>query len=990
MKRADPGQERPQAPWMALDGALRPTRGAVDTSAQASPASAVERRDFLRLAGIGAAAALAACERIPVRHAIPYLVPPEGITPGASIHYASTCSACPASCGLIAVVRDGRPVKLEGNPRHPISAGGLCALGQADLRALYDADRLRAPTLDRHATSWPQIDAAVEEGLTAVKQAGLRIGLLTPTLVSPTARLAADAFVARHAATHVEFDPDPETPRALQLAYGILHDRTMLPSFDLQPVEHLVILGLDSLATGPDPVGFAAAYAARRRADDGHRPLRHVQIEASLTLTGAAADERWQATARERRLVALRLLRAVARGTPGSEAASIVDHFASYPDLDSSDERQTRLADTLLSRRGHSLVLGGGDDTVEAIAVALLNRLLGNEGASVDLARPSNIRSGQDARLARMLDELTTGSYGALVVVGVDPVGQLGEGDALRAALEGLTLSVAITDRPHATAAACNVVAAAHHGLECWNDFEPRAGLLTLAQPAIRPLFETRHPFANLLQWSGHESPDYRDTLMDRWRREVLTAEPDFDTAWHRTLSSGQPVELAPQATAPAAGGLREALALMASTAHANGSSETSGAEKLELDVIAEVSRRDGSRSFVPWLQELPDPLTRVSWLPSARIAPKLAQARDLRDGDVVAFHVGDRSITLPVRVTPGQHPNVVAVPAGYGLRDGDPEHPERNAYRLLDSSGGRRQRLGLPVRLVRTGGHEALPIVQIHPTSEGRPIVHQVDDLEAEVHEPHHPEASLWPHAERSSPQWRMVIDLNSCTGCSACVVACQAENNIAVVGADEMRRNRSMHWLRIDRYFDGTPEEPDVLFEPMLCSQCDNAPCETVCPVLATVHSTDGLSQQVYNRCVGTRYCANNCPYKVRAFNWFDNQPSEPIERMVLNPDVVVRSRGVMEKCSFCVQRIQAARIEARRAGAEVLPEVQTACQQSCPARAISFGDGTDPESKVARQAGSPRAFRVLAELGIEPSVAYLARVRARNGGESSGHHS
>jgi molybdopterin-containing oxidoreductase family iron-sulfur binding subunit len=331
----------------------------------------------------------------------------------------------------------------------------------------------------------------------------------------------------------------------------------------------------------------------------------------------------------------------------------------------------------------------------------------------------------------------------------------------------------------------------------------------------------------------------------------------------------------------------------------------------------------------------------------------------------------------------------VLGLPIGYGRADGG-DDPIRNAFRLSAWTSSRLARRGLAAVAQKTGGFEALPIVQPQASREGREVVHQLASYEEAVpHEAHGRDKDLWPNVEKSSPQWHMVIDLDACTGCSACVVACQAENNVAVVGPDEVRRHRDMHWLRIDRYFSGNPENPDLLFEPMLCAQCGHAPCETVCPVAATVHSEDGLNQQVYNRCVGTRYCANNCPYKVRRFNWFDNEPrmGGPLERMVLNPDVVVRSRGVMEKCTFCVQRIQLARLAARDEGRDV-GDVKTACQQSCPARAIAFGDGHDPQGEIAALRRSPRAFQVLAELGIEPGVTYLARVRARASGTKGDH--
>jgi molybdopterin-containing oxidoreductase family iron-sulfur binding subunit len=406
-----------------------------------------------------------------------------------------------------------------------------------------------------------------------------------------------------------------------------------------------------------------------------------------------------------------------------------------------------------------------------------------------------------------------------------------------------------------------------------------------------------------------------------------------------------------------------------------------------EIEIITEVSCRNSAHAANPWLRELPDPLTRVSWSGCARVAPALARDLGIADGTVVDVAVGGAVVTLPAIVLPGQHPDVVAVPAGYGTwdeaRPHDVDATQANAARPLLGSAVAAVGIGwrgASTTLENTGRASVVPRIQIHAQTEGRPIVHQVGAHDEAVHLPHHPEADMWPERAETSPQWGMVIDLDACVGCSGCVVACQAENNIPVVGAEQMAHHRDMYWLRIDRYFVGDADDPDVLFEPMLCAQCDHAPCETVCPVAATVQSSDGLNQQIYNRCVGTRYCANNCPYKVRRFNWFKFEPTDPIERLVLNPDVVVRSRGVMEKCTFCVQRIQSARIDARRDGRPAF-EVQTACQQSCPAQAIHFGDATNREGAVARLGAKPRAFQVLAELGIKPSLTYMARVRTRD---------
>ena len=998
MRRPGPASDAPREEAMTVP--IDPTRPWIEPDRLGSPAAepgperneeaapqgvAPGRREFLKLTGIGAAAALAACRRLPVEQSLPYLVPPEDVVPGVPVRYASTCTACPASCGLLVSCLDGRPVKLEGRPDHPLSGGGLCALGQGDLRGLYDAGRLRAPRLLGREAAWEEVDAHVEKALAELRGGTGRVAVLTTTIVSPTARAAVEAFLAPFGGRLVEHDAEAKPVSALLDAEELLRGTPRLPYPELARTDLLVVLGADPLGTGWDPVGFTRAWAARRA--DGSRPaFRHVQAEGCLSLTGAAADERLVLSAAERRALALALLRSAAEASDDPAAPAVAAALAGLPPA-----ADGALAAELGAARGRSLVLSGSDDVAEQVAVALLNRFLGNDGATVDRSRPSLVRRGRDGALSALLAAVEAGEVEALFVVGLDAVDQLPEGDRLAAALKKLPLSVAVTDRPTATAAACGVVASAHHGLECWGDAEPRAGVVTLAQPAVRPLFGTRPPWEPFLRWAGVPDADWRTHLKESWRTR-LGAPADFEARFTEAVRSGRAPERA-GVTAATAPFLAAAAPVVpeAAVRLVGGAASAPAPPELAVELLAEVGMRDGSRAHVPWLRELPDPLTRVSWSPCVRVAPDRARALGVSDGDVVRVETGSgRSVTLPVRIQPGQHPSVLGVPVGYGRRDGDEGRAERNGYRLAAVDGTHLVTSGLPARVARTGERVALPLMQPTGDTHGRPVVRQVAARDERLEPAHHiAPATLWPERKPTSPKWEMVVDLDACTGCGGCVVACQAENNLPVVGEDEIRRSRDMYWLRVDRYFLGDPAAPDVLFEPMLCAQCDNAPCETVCPVAATVHSEDGLNQQVYNRCVGTRYCANNCPYKVRRFNWFDYPVKEPVERLVLNPNVVVRSRGVMEKCTFCVQRIQAERIASRRAGREDWRGggVETACQQSCPARAIAFGDGTDPEGEVARRKGSPRAFQVLEELGIGPAVTYLAKVRTRPGHAEKG---
>jgi Fe-S-cluster-containing dehydrogenase component len=951
--------------------------------------SGMNRRGFLRALGISGIASLAACERMDIGRAIPMLIPAEELIPGTQVKYASTCTACPAACGLMVSVRDGRPVKLEGYKAHPLSKGGLCALGQADIRGLYDAGRLQSPTAEGESVTWDQLDVSVHSRLNGVRESGKSVNVVSSTIVSPTARQAIEDFLRPYNGRLVEYDAGIENTPAVRDAYRLLDGRAITPALAIDQADVLLVFRADLLGTGSDSVVHTMQYSDRRRNRKQGDDFRHIQVEANLSLTGAAADERILATTYQRRLMAFSVLKHVA-GNASSDSATLARELVStLPEPEGVVGRSAEIAQQLLHHKGRALVVSGSNDTAEQVAVALTNRILGAEGHTLNLELPSLIRRG-DAALAGFMSDLRDSRVGAAFIVGQNPVEELPQGTEIKSLLGGLPLSVAITDRPNATTAACQFIAPSHHRLESWGDAAPRGDVLTIAQPTIRPIYDTRHPVENFLYWAGDETTDYHQYLVNSWRRNVFAnaTETTFPSLWNNAVSNGSvPADMALSSTFddPASDRERPASARQRRTSLVElfNTVDSDAPIGLEVELLEEVGVRDGKPSFNPWMRELPDPLTRTSWIATVRMAPSLAKSKGISNGDVIELQVEDSSVRLPVLILPGQHPDVLGIPVGYGLRDGDGAEIDRNAFRLVQEHGGRFVTAGLPVALHLTGERHTLPLMQTHDETGGRDIIHQVSSPDEAVHTVSHGEnTSLW-ETRKHSPHWDMVIDLDACTGCGGCVLACQAENNIPVVGPQDMADHRDMHWLRIDRYFEGDDDTPEVLFEPMMCAQCDYAPCETVCPVAATVHSQDGLNQQVYNRCVGTRYCANNCPYKVRRFNWFDYRPDDPVERMVLNPDVVVRERGIMEKCTFCVQRIQRARIDAKIDGTEDQPlTVETACQQSCPAKAISFGDGGQKGSTVAEAKESPRAFQVLAELGIAPSITYLARVRNRNG--------
>lgn len=1003
------------------------------------------RREFLEASGFGLfLAATAGCGRAPVHNAFSYIEQPEGSVPGRASHYASICGACPAACGLLVKNRDGRPIKLEGNPRHPLSQGGLCAAGQAAVLGLYDSQRLAGPLAAGKPVAWERVDGEIRAQLDDIRARGGGIRFLSESLTSPTTRAIIRRFLEGETAPsdaaaqpakdgshwkgfrdalHVVYDPLSSS--AILDAYQQTHGARVLPQYRLDQADVIVSLDADFLGTWISPVAFTAGYQ-RGRVPEG-RPAQmsyHVQFESRMSLTGSNADERFLVLPDELGPVLRQLAARLARNRGGA-ATAIPSHNPPVPAA-----ALDRLAERLWQARGRSLVLCGSQD-VEVQALAnFVNDLLGAYGATILLDQPSYARQGDDRQLASLLEEVRAGKVAALFIAGVNPLYDLPQAAELKGDLQRIPLVVSLADRVDETAALAHYVCPASHFLESWGDAEPVAGVVGVVQPALRPLGNTRPLVESLAAWMNQPQTAY-ELVRQHWEGVIYPRreedgkdkkETSFESFWNETLERGY-AEV--KADVPAVKEFdRESLRL-------DEKPPQQAAGDFTLVLYPSVALLDGRHALNPWLQELPDPVTKVTWDNYACLSPAAASALGLEDGDVVRIGNIARngeapSLELPVLIQPGQHDRVVAVALGYG-REGTGRFAKiaprwiearplvgrnglvgSNAAPLLALEGGtlRYERRG--VTLTRTDQKHALACTQRHheitvperlatPGARRRPMI-QSTTLPAYRENPQsggEPQSAddvgLWPDDHPyTGKRWGMVIDLARCTGCSACVVACQAENNVPVVGRDEVRRSREMHWIRIDRYYSNIAGAVDTAYQPMLCHHCENAPCENVCPVLATVHSEEGLNQQVYNRCVGTRYCANNCPYKVRRFNWFRYARDDRRANLVLNPDVTVRSRGVMEKCSFCAQRIQEAKLEAKRLGREVADgEIQPACQQSCPAKAIVFGDLNDPKSGVSQLAALPRYYQVLAELNTRPAVGYLRRVRNRDAGEGGPEH-
>ncbi len=946
-------------------------------------ATSLKRRTFLQIIGASVAAgALSGC-RPPREKIIPYAKQPPELTPGVANWYASTCPGCSAACGALVKVMDGRPIKLEGNPDHPLSRGGLCAIGQGAVAGLYDPYRRIGPSREGKPTTWAEADAAISDALSRSRASKRQVALITGSMSgSATAALVADFMAAFPQARHVIYDPFPyEAVReAHRRAYGV----SVVPRYRFDQADLVVAFGADFLGTWLSPVEFTKQWSSKRAASHA---ARHIQVEARMSLTGTNADERHTLSPSEQAdCLAATLMKVVT--TLGAATPDLASVKASW-----TSEVQTvadRLADALVAQRGKRLVVtDSGDAAVQTLAVAL-NDALGNVGTTVDLERPSRQWQGSDTQLASLVGAMQRGDVEVLIIHGCNPAHSWPRGKEFADAVAKVPCSVATGSVADETTRLTKWHCPSPHALEAWSDAEPASGIHSIGQPVLRPLYRTRSLQDSLLAWSGKRM-SFHQYLQEHWRTAVFPkaakASGDFAAFWDEALERGWvQVEASPTRVGP----FRKGVVPSALRQVAGRTKEPNGTE---FELYHSVALRDGEAANNPWLQELPDPITKITWGNCACIAPSLATRLGISEGQWIEVGAADGSaLAVPAHVQVGQHPGTVSIALGYGRTEAGPigNGVGVNAGHLAALSGGMRRFHGQARSVAVASNRPAFPFAktQIHDDLDGRPIVGEADrhahgspeeghDHGHAGHEEERRKANLWGKPIPSDRRWGMVIDLDRCTGCSACVAACDIENNVPAVGPDEVRRSRDMHWMRIDRYFEGDADSPTVRHQPMMCQHCANASCESVCPVLATVHDDQGLNVQVYNRCVGTRYCANNCPYKVRRFNWFDNQAKLAARRLGLNPSVTVRSRGVMEKCSLCIQRIQEARIRSRNEGRDVQDgEVRTACEQSCPADAIVFGDLQDPNSRVARLAKDTRAFSALEELNRQPAIRYLAR--------------
>ncbi|PIR25653.1 MAG: molybdopterin oxidoreductase [Deltaproteobacteria bacterium CG11_big_fil_rev_8_21_14_0_20_42_23] len=954
---------------------------------QKAEMSGMERRDFLKVMAASIAMAGAACTRRPVEKIMPYINKPEGVIPGVPVWYASSFEDGSSSYAVLVRTREGRPVKLEPNVDAPLNATGLSARAQASLLDLYHPDRIKAPSFVQNGTlkesNWEDLDKHIIAKLDAVKKTGGKIRVLTGVSSSPTTQKVLRSFENTYNAASISYDSvfPNEMVEAAKLSYG----KSLLPRYRFEEAKVIVSFGADFLGNWMNPVRNMAGFSEGRNVDAG-KMSRFIAFESVPTVTGTNADMFVPVKAGDEIFVALSLAYEVARRTGNASVASSLRSYApekleSKINFPASHIVET--AEELVASRGTGLVVGANPNAKDAVllqvAVNFINSTLANDGVTLDWTlAPRDYVGSSFEELKHLVAEMHAGEVEVLIVADADPLFTLPAELNCEEALKKVGLVISCADYFTATSAQSHVVCPGTHYLEAWGDANPERGLYTLVQPVIAPLHQGRSCQDSLLHWSGSES-NYHEVLKHNWKSEVLP-RVSSSLSWKDALKMGFVDAFASK---------RNDHGRIASAETFNPSAlknlpQLSSSAELSLALYPSLSLYDGRNNTNSWLLELPDPVTKLTWENVVSLSLATATKLSLREGDVVKVKSETFSAELPVHIQPKLHDATAAVALGFAAPHGMQVYPFQSYAHQTPSWNG------IKVELEKTGKTALLACTQGHHELENR--AHDIFSDATWKEFQHNPHAGIKKHAELPSMweerkyeghRWGMVIDTNACTGCSACVVACQAENNIPVVGKEQVIRGREMHWIRIDRYYSsekGKTANPNVSHQPMTCQQCSNAPCETVCPTLATFHSDDGLNMMSYNRCVGTRYCANNCPYKVRRFNFFEQTLSikEPMNQ-VLNPDITTRSRGVMEKCTFCIQRIQEKRNDAIIEKRELKDgEIKTACQQTCPAQAITFGDLNMKESQVAKMAASQRGYHVLAELNTRPVVTYLTKIR------------
>ena len=984
-----------------------------DTSKIEDPTTT--RRDFLKYAGFTTAAAtVAACEG-PVIKSVPYVVQPEEIRPGVASYYASAIADGYDFASILVKTREGRPIKVKRNPDSPVF-GSANARVHASILSMYDSLRLKGPKINKIDSDWGEFKFQIKEKLNLLSENNKPVVLLTQTFASPSVKTIVRKLISKYPnIKHVVYDTisESESLDAYENVYGV----RALADYDLSKAETIISIDADFLGDwqgGGYDKNYAKGRVPEKKNHTNSKMSYHMQFESNLTLSGANADKRIPCTPSELKNILAYIYAELINKSIDSKLKPELKKISS------------KAIQRIKSSGSKAVVLSGIQDTSAQELVLAINSIIKSE--AYDSKNPRLIRQGDNKQVNQLLNDLIKENISGLITVGVNPVLNLSSGSKISDAIKKLDLSLSFSLKMDETASACNYVAAMHHYLESWGDYEFKTGYYFLAQPTIRPLFNT-YQFQDFILEMLDENENYYSYLKKYWTNNLLQGST-FSKALHDgfytkdyslknkgSFSKDEMFDKAKQLT-------------------------KNNNEGISLILYPKTGMGDGQQANNPWLKEFPDPITRVSWDNYLTISKQDADKIGLKNvsvangalnGSYAKVKVGDQSLVVPTLIQPGQSPGSVGLAYGFGNKMGLKQEMQVgvNAYKFYINQNKVQQ-----VSVTLADGFHEFACVQLHNTLMGRGDIIKETTLEIfntkekdywnpvpRVSKNHietevtSPEVDIWQEYDRSiGHHFNLSIDLNSCTGCGACVIACHAENNVPVVGKEEVRKSRDMHWLRIDRYYsseesfdqdnksvddisglgdslskfgqmENPSENPQVVFQPVMCQHCNHAPCETVCPVAATSHGRQGQNHMAYNRCIGTRYCANNCPYKVRRFNWFlynkndefDYHMNDDLGRMVLNPDVVVRSRGVMEKCSFCIQMTQKTILDAKLEGREVREdEWSCACSDACESGAMVFGDINDKKSKVSKLKKSDRMYHLLESVGTKPNVMYQVKVR------------
>jgi len=917
------------------------------------------RRTMLRLmAASFGLAGLAACRR-PTEHIFPLAKGVEDYVPGNPLFYSTAFALGSAAFGLHVETHDGRPTKIEGNPNHPASLGAASAFAQASILSLYDPDRTRSVRQGRRRSSW---EAFGEFAKDYFRDDGDGLRFLSGEVISPSLEAVQQHALQRFPrARWIEYEPvsQDQAIAGAELAFG----RAVRSHYQLEKADVVLALDCDFLGLDAPSLAYTRAFASRRKVSAPKSEMNRLYaVECNYSLTGAAADHRLQMRASKMALF-LAALAAELKLAPEMPARA---------QLSDAELRWLQaVAKDLAAHRGRSLILAGPRQPAVAHAWAhALNELLGNFGTTVRFTAAEGKRQVEQIR--ELADEMAAGRVKTLVILGGNPAYDAPADLDFSSRLTKVRTVIRLGLEEDETSALAHWLLPEAHYLESWGDVRAWDGAVTIQQPMVAPLFGGRTAAEVAAMISGYPYQRAYDIVRNRWG--------GAEAAWRKALHDGliateQVEEVKPKTR------LDRILATPLPPS----------VDGIEIVFQPDASVWDGRFANNGWLQEAPDPITKLTWDNAALLAPSTARTLGVKSGDMLLIESAGRQIRIPAMILPGHAAGSITLPLGYGRtkcgRVG--RGVGFNVYPLRTSNA---MGFAAASSVRKIPGSHRFSLTQEHHSMEGRPIVLETtmeelrkDPRAVEKKTGRHELFSLYkePTYDQGN-QWGMAIDLSACTGCNACLLACQAENNIPIVGKAQVARGREMHWIRLDRYFEGSDEEPSIVFQPMACQQCENAPCENVCPVAATSHSPEGLNDMAYNRCIGTRYCANNCPYKVRRFNFLDwHKDLDALQKNQYNPDVTVRMRGVMEKCNYCVQRIQEAKIKAKAESRRALRdgEILTACQQTCPAEAIVFGNLNDPNSKVSKLKKQARNYQVLAELNVKPRTSYLAKVRNPN---------